>query len=402
MRVALFSDTYRPRIGGVTLSVLLTAETLRRSGAEAVLFVPSPPGSMPERDVVYFPTTTVHLGGSRVRTAVPCSASVARAFADARIDVVHSFSPFLVGAAARRLARKHRVPTVFTYQTQYAEYLHFLPLGKYLAASRPVKRLASQAVATWTRATCNAFDAIVVPTERAACSLRHASVIRQVEILPVGFDLRFPNVSENAVRKRAGVSSEALLFLHVGRLSREKNIPFLIRAFALACERSARHIHLLIAGDGPERFPLEYLVRSLKVSHRVSFVGNIEHEGIGPFYQAADAFLFSSLTDVQAFVVCEALIAGLPVVALRAPGPMDYVVDGREGLLVDKDQEEFTGAMLKITQSDTLRRLLSDGARKAGSGFSLSRYGESLVSLYAGLRAGSYSSANVRRESLGD
>lgn len=385
MRVAIFSDTYRPRIGGVTLSVLTTAEVLRARGVDVIPFVPSPHPGAQEPNTIFFPTIRISTGGTKVRTGIPYFPRVAAQFTSANVHLVHSFSAFFIGRYGRRLAVKHGLPTVLTYQTQYGEYTHFLPFGKYLTTVSATRRIIKNYMPRWTRNLCNSFHCIVVPTESAADALKDVGVTSRIEVIPVGFDIDASPDSYKNIRSRFTIPADTFLLLYVGRLSPEKNLPFLIRAFASARKGCDKELHLMLVGDGPERFPLEQLVRSLALDKQVTFAGEIAHEGIGDFYGSADGFVFSSVTDVQAFVVCEALMAGLPVVAVRAPGPADFITDGQEGLLTGYDETAFAQAILKLVSNLDLQIHLSQKARDLGKHFTKKQYADSLISLYVDL-----------------
>lgn len=385
LRVAVFTDIYRPRIGGTTVSVTNTVAGLRAANVPTFLFAPSPAPKEEEVDAVWFPTMRLNLGGTSIRTAVPYVPRIAAELTQAQVRVVHSFSPFFVGHVARRLARRQGVPTVFTHQTRYEEYLHYLPFGrKLLNVARAQAQLEHWTLAA-TRKVCNAFDCVIVPTQTMASRLRELGVTRRIEILPAGFDISRLTEGPSEVRTKLGISLSSILFLHIGRLSPEKNVTFLLEAFALALGQCGNDAHLLVVGDGPERARLQRLADTLGISARVNFIGSIPNQSIGPYFRAADAFLFSSLSDVQALVICEALVAGLPVVAVRAPGPSDFVRDGQEGLLTGLNRQEFASAICRMVSNSALRQSLAARAHEAGQQFSLERYTTNLIHLYQDL-----------------
>ncbi|MEA3341571.1 MAG: glycosyltransferase, partial [Chloroflexota bacterium] len=118
--------------------------------------------------------------------------------------------------------------------------------------------------------------------------------------------------------------------LHVGRLSYEKNVDLLLRAFAhIAGDYPAAR--LTIAGDGPDREALARLADELGLSERVCFTGFVPHEQLPALYQAADLFATGSTIETQGLVVLEAAACGLPVVAVDAlalPEAVHHTVNG--------------------------------------------------------------------------
>jgi Glycosyl transferases group 1 len=139
-----------------------------------------------------------------------------------------------------------------------------------------------------------------------------------------------------ALRARLGIIPTAKVLLFVGRLGREKNVEFLIRAFA-ALRPLRPDVRLVIVGDGPIRNHLESLATRLTITNEATLTGSVAHAEIALYYQAADVFLFSSLTDTQGIVVLEAIASGLPVIALRDEAFTLMVKDGRNGLLLSRN-----------------------------------------------------------------
>jgi len=123
---------------------------------------------------------------------------------------------------------------------------------------------------------------------------------------------------------------EPPVILGVGRLTRAKDFPTLIRAFALM--RKERLARLMILGEGEERPILEALVRDLGLEEDVELPGFVENPY--PFIKRAAIFVLSSRWEGLGNVLVEALALGTPVVATDCPnGPREILEDGRWGRL---------------------------------------------------------------------
>ena len=119
--------------------------------------------------------------------------------------------------------------------------------------------------------------------------------------------------------------------LAAGRLSREKDYPTLIRAFALLAAR--RSCRLVILGQGEQRAALERLATSLGVADRLSLPGWVENPFA--FMSRASVFVLSSIYEGLGNVLIEALACGCPCVSTDCPaGPAEILEDGRLGALV--------------------------------------------------------------------
>ena len=184
------------------------------------------------------------------------------------------------------------------------------------------------------------------------------------------------------LREQLGIGSDAAVILSIGRLSREKGHADLLRA--LGTLRSvARPWTLVLVGTGPEREALEKRARALGIGERVRFVGF--HADVSPFYGIADLFVLPSHSEGSANVLLEAMMAGVPIVATRAGGNPEIVVDQETGLLAGvAEPTALANAVARLLEDRALASRFVAGARaRATREFSLDRYRQRLASYYA-------------------
>jgi len=124
---------------------------------------------------------------------------------------------------------------------------------------------------------------------------------------------------------------EPPVILGVGRLTKPKDFPTLIRAFALV--RKERPARLMILGEGEERPNLEALVRELGLEEDVALPGFVENPY--KYMKRAAVFVLSSRWEGLPTVLIEAMALGTPVVATDCPsGPAEILEGGKWGRLV--------------------------------------------------------------------
>lgn len=372
MRVGLFTNNYLPMLGGVSTAVETVRAVLARLGHEPVVVAPRMRGA-PEREpgVIRVPAVPAPTHPD-FALPLPLSPDLARRLAALDLDVVHAQHPFLLGQAGRRLARRRGCPFVFTYHTRYDEYAHYVPLPRPLVARQAV---------LWSTRFANRADLVIAPSAALAARLRAQGVTRPIEVLPTGVDLaRFEPGDRTRARMILGLGPGPLL-LYVGRLDREKNVAFLLDAFerVTAVHPTAR---LTLVGRGTEEETLRRRTVARGIAGRVRFVGGVPPSSVAPYYQAADVFVFSSTTETQGLAVLEAMASGLPVVAVRAAGVEEAVLDGVSGLLVPEEREAFAGAVLELLQDPDLAGKLAGGAREGTLPFAAAALGERLVASY--------------------
>jgi 1,2-diacylglycerol 3-alpha-glucosyltransferase len=354
VKVALFTNNYLPFRGGVTTSV----ETLRRGlearGHEAWVFAPRFPGTADAGPrIVRYPSLPAATY-PEFALAVPWSREVARRVRAERFDVFHAHHPFLLGPAARRLARRTGRPLVFTYHTRYDKYAHYVPLPRFL--------VEAAAVGLSTRFAARA-DAVLAPSSLIRDELGARGVRAHVAVVPTGVDLaHFAPGDSVAARRRLGLAANDRVLLYVGRLDREKSVGKILAAFERVAGTLPR-ARLVLAGHGTEADALQRHARRLAVGNRILFLGVRPHETLVECYQAADLFLFASETETQGLVLAEAAACGVPAVTVSGPGCDEVVRDGETGVLTKPDSASLAEAAIGLLLDDARRARMAARAR---------------------------------------
>ncbi len=353
MRIGLFTDTYLPEANGVVTVVRLMEQELRRAGHEVYTFAPAYPGFRADSPGVYrFPSTNFrYYKGMRI--ALPYSRSALQLIPS--LDILHSHDPFSLGLLALWASRRYEIPHIHTYHTLYAEYRRYLP--------RPI-RPSRELTERLSRAFCNRCQAIIAPSEQMKRELERYGITRPIYPLPFGLDEEeFARPSSWDARKALGLLPEEDLLLYVGRLGLEKNLEFLLRAYKRLLKDWPK-VRLILAGEGPQRRALEDYATELGLQGRVIFTGFLPRERLIDLYRQATLFVFASKTETQGLVLLEAMMAGLPPVAIGALGVLDLIVSGETGLLVNEDEGEFAQAVLRLLEDERERQRLGGAAQR--------------------------------------
>lgn len=168
-------------------------------------------------------------------------------------------------------------------------------------------------------------------------------------------------------------------WLAVGRLTRVKDYPTLLRAFS----QLPPHATLAIAGSGPDLKSLQTLAAELGIAYRVHFLGF--HANIEPLLAYADAFVQSSLWEGLPIAVLEASAAALPIVATDAAGTRETLIPDVTGFLVpvgDANALAATMRDLMETPSEMRRQTGQRGHAFVRASFSLSAVADQWEQLY--------------------
>ncbi|MDD4903580.1 MAG: glycosyltransferase [Candidatus Bipolaricaulis sp.] len=376
MRVGLFTDAYLPEITGVTTAVSQLRAELERLGHETYVYAPRYDRPHEEEPRTYRFRAGPVFAYKAARMAVPYSHEAAKSFA--RLDVVHSHTPFSLAYAAFVAAYRHGLPHVQTYHTYLSQYRHYIP--------RPI-RPSVRITESYSAALCNRCSVITVPTRSILDELVRFGVRRPIRVLPFGPDMTvYARPATWEPRKAMAIPSDAPLVLYAGRMAEEKNLRFVLEAFAKAHE-TVEDVVMVWAGDGPLRAGLEEEGARLGLQGALRFPGFLDRQRLTDLYREADLFLFASKTETQGLVLAEAMAAGTPAIAVRAMGVRDVVADGVSGLLVSESIDEFAASVVEGLVNTELRARLAEGARRAAEAMSLQNCARRFAEIYEESRA---------------
>jgi glycosyltransferase involved in cell wall biosynthesis len=173
------------------------------------------------------------------------------------------------------------------------------------------------------------------------------------------------------LRRSFGLNGATLAF--AGRLTAQKALGRALEAVA-----GAGDVQLVIAGEGPDREPLEQRARELGVAGRVRFLDAQPRRRVVELFRAADATILSSSWENFPHTVIEALAVGTPVLAMEAGGVGEVVRDGVNGLLVPAgDTAGLTQAVQRYFADETLRERLRASAAQSVAAYAPERvFGE--------------------------
>ncbi|MFG0330722.1 MAG: glycosyltransferase [Phycisphaerales bacterium] len=381
MRILMMTNTYLPHVGGVARSVSSFTEEFRRQGHDTLVVAPTFDGAHDDDDsgVVRVPAIQ-NFNGSDFSVRLPIAGYLASTLDEFEPEIVHAHHPFLLGDTALRVAAARDLPLVFTHHTMYERYTHYVP-GDSEAMRRFVIRMATD--------YANLCDRIIAPSESVAVTLRERGVETPIVPIPTGIDPnRFAEGDGSEAREQYGVPKDAFVVGHVGRLAPEKNLEFLARAVGRFL-KDRREAQFLVVGGGPSQSGIRETCDRLGVGDRLRMTGKLTGSDLSNAYHAMNVFAFASHSETQGMVLAEAMTAGVPVVAVDAPGAREVVRDGVNGrLLVEDDEREFAAALSEFADASVQdNEEFRAAALRTAQEFSLERCSLRVLDMYRDLVA---------------
>lgn len=346
MRIALFTETFLPKVDGIVTRLKYTVEHLQRMG-EQVLVI-SPEGGITEYKgakiygVSAFPLPLY----PELKLALP-RPSIGLAIQRFKPDIVHIVNPAVLGLAGLFFSKVYNVPLIASYHTHLPEYLQHYGLGMLEGVLWELLK------ATHNQAALN------LCTSTAMVQTLSAHGIERTDLWQRGVDTETfqPDLASHAVRSRLTQGEpDSPLLLYVGRLSAEKEIERIKPVL-----EAIPNAKLALVGDGPHRQILEKHFANTPTF----FVGYLQGVELAAAFASADAFVFPSRTETLGLVLLEAMAAGCPVVAARSGGIPDIVEDGVNGYLFDpKDESGAITATKRLLANFEERESLRRNARQ--------------------------------------
>jgi glycosyltransferase involved in cell wall biosynthesis len=306
VRIAVATDAWVPQPNGVVRVLGTVIERLRRRGYEFQIISPELFRTLPCP------------GYSEIPLSVLPGRKVARLFDEFRPDAIHIATEGPIGIAARAYCRRNKLAFTTAYHTKFPEYI----------AAR------SGLPARWIHVLMRRFHSaaanVMVPAP---------AVFRELTQLGYRNLRQWSHGVDTDVFKPGpkdyldGLKLPRPLFMFIGRVTVEKNLPAFLDLDLPGSK--------VVIGSGPARESL--MKRYPEITFRVA-----DGDGeLARYYNAADVFVFPSLTDTFGLVMLEALACGVPVAAFPVTGPLDVIGDSGSGVL-DRDLRKAALGALDI------------------------------------------------------
>lgn len=343
LRVLIGADTFAPEINGAATFAARLAAGLVERGHDVHIVAPAASrkhGTWTET-LEGQPMTVHRLKSWRwyphpwLRFALPwqIEQNSARILDEVKPDVVHFQSHIIIGRGLSNQAKQRGIKVIGTNHFMPENLLEHTLLPNFLRA--PAVRMAWAAASrSFARA-----EVVTTPTRKAADFLEQYTKLRGVLAISCGVDAHHytPDFSPRTEN----------LILFVGRITNEKQLDKLLRAFAIL--DPALDAKLELVGGGEQENSLKALATQLGIRDRVTFTGYAEEDYLRNALTRATVFAMPSIAELQSIATMEAMASALPVVAANAMALPHLVHDGENGFLFEPGNvEEFAAKLTRV------------------------------------------------------
>jgi glycosyltransferase involved in cell wall biosynthesis len=242
---------------------------------------------------------------------------------EAEIDLIVATTPGPVGLVGMMAARLLDTPVIGQYHTNVPEYA-FRIIG-----DRTIGRIV-QAYTAWFY---NQMEEVLAPTY-ATREVMAGNGIQsgKVTVVPRGVDSQRFLVEHARADfwSSHGLDADKPTLVYVGRVSLEKNLPFLAKLFKHLVDEQGQTVQLGIVGEGPY---LEKMKEELE-GYPVAFTGYLKGDDLSAAYASSDMMMFPSTTDTFGNVVLESMACGTPALVSDVGGPSEIVHHNETGIVL--------------------------------------------------------------------
>lgn len=358
IKVGLFLDTYFPMVDGVINVVHNYATRLAADGDfDVTVFVP-------KHDKKYkddFPYKIARCKSMRAfiidyRLPLPKLDPVfKKELAKSDLDIVHIHSPFMVGSMGVKYAKKHGIPAIATMHSQFDRDFYRATRSKLIT-----KLLIKKIMRVFN--SCDEFYGVSPAVSQLFLryGAKHLPLVlgNGTELSPA--EDRAAMIA--SVNERYDLPADMPVFVFVGRITKLKNVLFLVDALA---KLKDKRFKMIFVGDGKDMPALKKRVAQAKLEDNVIYTGTIsDRDQIRALFCRAKLFLFPSMYDASSLVQNEAASQSTPTLfsegALTAAG----VADGVNGFVAPASPELYAAKIESILADDELYENAAAGAKQ--------------------------------------
>lgn len=257
------------------------------------------------------------------------------------VDIVHAQSPFSAGNIALQFARQKNIPLVATFHSKF--YDDF----KEVTRSDVISMMMTHLVVDFF----NYADAVWAVNESTRETLISYGYKGPVEVVPNGADFDVPQNLDLLIKstnEEYGLTDDKLVFLFVGQMIKQKNIPMIIDSLGIL-KKSGLDFTMLFVGEGKSIDDFKAQIAELGLKDKTKFLGKIlDRDRLKSIFARADLFIFPSVYDNAPVVTREAAAVGTPSIIVKGSNASEGVIHGENGFLCENTPESLAESIKKI------------------------------------------------------
>ena len=270
-----------------------------------------------------------------------------------KFDIIHCHTPMgsvVTRLAAKKARKKYGTRVIYTAHGFHfykgapkLNWMLFYPVENYLAKY------------TDTLITINSED-YELAKKRFSKRCKNIEYVPGVGVDKSKFSFEMSKKEKNALRKSLGLKTSDFVMIYPARLDKNKNHVLLIESMQKLL-KSNKNVHLLLPGDDELEGYYQNLTKEKGLENNIHFLGY--RKDIPRLLKISNLSVSSSLREGLPVNIIEAMLSGLPVVALNCRGAKDIIQNGKNGYLVSIDSktiiDDFAKAISKCINKNNIK-----------------------------------------------
>lgn len=288
-------------------------------------------------------------------------------------DIIHISTPGPVGITGRKIAKRLGIPLLGTYHTDFPAYI------RDNTGMEILKKLTDKWMGNFYKPFLHVFSRSYEYTD-----IMHKDIAipkEKISIIRAGTNLkRFSSAHHNEnIWAEYGLVKDVVKILYVGRITKEKNVSFLLQSWkSLKMKYPNLNAELIMVGEGNLKN------RALEMQDiGVHYLGPIIGERLSEIYASSDIFVFPSVTDTLGQVVMESSASALPILVSDIGGPKSLLnPDTASGYSLQVKDERWVEHMRLLIEDEIHRKELGESAKNFMQSFSIDNSYEDFLGVH--------------------
>lgn len=377
MNIGIFVDAYHPVKNGVVTSVAQLKDYLENLGHQVYIFTASAKHAPVLNHVYRFPSFSISKA-TEVRLAFVDINKVYQIAKPLKLDIIHTHSEFSLAYAAKRMAKKFRIPIIHTTHTLWEHYQHYVLKGvlfKWVKIKPIIKQFLKP------------YRYMIYPSKKAFVYFSPiANPQAKYRLIPNGIDrakfLTKPIEANFIHQKRIelGFNPHDKIMIFVGRIGPEKRVIELVKKVIPYCHADSR-LKLIVVGDGGDLRTLKDLAQKENLTKQLIFTGFIPWVQVSDYYQISDLFISLSVSEIMPMTMIEALLSGLAIACIQDDAFDQMIQHHVNGVSYKKDGDVVKHAVKILNDVDLLVKY-KQASLKIAQLFSSENHGSEVLKFY--------------------
>ena len=356
MKIAIFSDSYFPGIGGTEKATYGLANELSKNN-EVVVCCPSYHKKEDKSPFPILRAISIPVSSNDQFAFPGLSCKFKKQLREFAPDVIHCQSVSPMTSYALKYGKKYNIPVIMTVHTKFRT-----------AFARSIKsKVIVNAMCKNIAKKLNKASKVFTVSTDMIPELNSYGYNGEITVIRNG--ATFERIKDVDKKKKLALDKynlkdEKNIFVYVGHIVKFKNLEFTLDALKLVYDQNP-NFKMLFVGRGFDEEYFKKYADKLGLTNNVIFTGEItDKELLSSLFAVGELYLFPSIFDNDPLTVVEAALHKTPAITLKGTGSSERIEDGVSGFVVDNDKQVYANKILELMNNKELSKQAGENAER--------------------------------------